>query len=489
MKSLKISRNERHQKCRTENELLSSMMSEYNQKIRNDKEKKFKESMYQTLRPKIQNEIYATKYREIEHKVKKEIETELEVEMKERIKEEIEDKTKKEFYVRKVKQEKIEEVIREQCKEEFNQEINKDIEKKEKEVKIKYAKMYEDYKRKIENKLKKEFDEKKKKVEKELKEIKNKMYKSKCNENIKMNRIKEIKRNIIRTHNDNLAKAERIEKMLYNKESNNYNNSECNYQIENSVQLQKEKSIVIDNNINRSVNLAEINNRIKAINVKSTSRSIIPTHSLIHSAIHLSSIKRNENKEDSSNILSLEINETVPSDMIEYGKYLFSHIEKEEKYKIKYLSEVNHIKQQIISIFSKSKRSEHCLTDYLLMLWDKLDISYIKRYSILQKILKSKVDMIYKLIDRETEYLTQYYQDTKSIFKMIRQRELIKCKLQIMINKKEPLPGDKNGLDSITQLLREKINKSKYDIIWKGLTYSFFMNYEQWFYGANHINN
>ena len=97
MKSLKISRNERHQKCRTENELLSSMMSEYNQKIRNDKEKKFKESMYQTLRPKIQNEIYATKYREIEHKVKKEIETELEEEMKERIKEEIEDKTKKEF--------------------------------------------------------------------------------------------------------------------------------------------------------------------------------------------------------------------------------------------------------------------------------------------------------------------------------------------------------------------------------------------------------
>ena len=73
MKSLKISRNERNQKCRTENELLSSMMSEYNQKIRNDKEKKFKESMYQTLRPKIQNEIYATKYREIEHKVKKEI--------------------------------------------------------------------------------------------------------------------------------------------------------------------------------------------------------------------------------------------------------------------------------------------------------------------------------------------------------------------------------------------------------------------------------
>ena len=64
-------------------------------------------------------------------------------------------------------------------------------------------------------------------------------------------------------------------------------------------------------------------------------------------------INRNENKEDSSNILSLEINETVPSDMIEYGKYLFSHIEKEEKYKIKYLSEVNHINQQIISIFSK----------------------------------------------------------------------------------------------------------------------------------------
>ena len=488
MKSTNISRNERHQKCRTENELLSSMMSEYNQKIRNDKEKKFKESMYQTLRPKIQNEIYVTKYREIEHKVKKEIETELEEEMREKIKEEIEDKKKKEFYIRKVKEEKIEEVIREQCKEEFNQEIYKDIEKKEKEVKIKYAKMYEDYKRKIENKLKKEFDEKKKKAEKELKDIQNKMYKSKYNENIKMNRIKEIKRNIIRTHNDNLAKAERIEKMLYNKESNKFNTTECNYPIENSVQLQKEKSITIDNNINRSVNLAEINNRIKAINVKNkrTSRSFIPTHSLIQSANHLSSIQRDKKIEDS---MSLAIDKSVPSDMIEYGKYLFSHIEKEEKYKIKYLSEVNQIKQQILSNFSKSKRSEHCLTDYLLLLWDKLDISYIKRYLILQNLMKSKVDMIYKVIDRETEYLTQYYQETKSIFKMIRQRELIKCKLQIMINKKEPLPSNKNGLDSITQLLRKKLKDSKYDIIWKGLTYSSFMNYEQWFYGANHINN
>ena len=81
MKSTNISRNERHQKCRTENELLSSMMSEYNQKIRNDKEKKFKESMYQTLRPKIQNEIYA-KYNSIIKINKTKVNSEEETEVK-----------------------------------------------------------------------------------------------------------------------------------------------------------------------------------------------------------------------------------------------------------------------------------------------------------------------------------------------------------------------------------------------------------------------
>ena len=48
--------------------------------------------------------------------------------------------------------------------------------------------------------------------------------------------------------------------MLYKKENNKFNNT-----IESSLQLQKDNNIVFDHNMNRSVNLAEINNRIKAI--------------------------------------------------------------------------------------------------------------------------------------------------------------------------------------------------------------------------------
>ena len=60
-------------------------------------------------------------------------------------------------------------------------------------------------------------------------------------------------------------------------------------------------------------------------------------------------------------------------------------------------------------------------------------------------------------MDKETEYLTEYYQITEEIFKMIKQRESIKSKLQTKLNRNELLPDDKNGFDDITKEVADKI--------------------------------
>ena len=144
-------------------------------------------------------------------------------------------------------------------------------------------------------------------------------------------------------------------------------------------------------------------------------------------------------------------------------------------------------KMGIKRIFSAEKSTDHCLTDYMLELWEKLEISFITRYQILKQMLKLKALELYSFLDRETEYLTEYYQISEEIFKMIKQRESIKLKLQTKLNRNEILPDDRNGLDEITKDIEERIKNFKItyknlDIVWKGIRYEWFMNYENWFY-------
>ena len=58
-------------------------------------------------------------------------------------------------------------------------------------------------------------------------------------------------------------------------------------------------------------------------------------------------------------------------------------------------------------------------------------------------------------LDRETEYLTNYFQITEQIFAKIKTRENIKS-----------FKNTYNGTN----------------IIWRGIYYEWFMNYEKWFY-------
>ena len=185
---------------------------------------------------------------------------------------------------------------------------------------------------------------------------------------------------------------------------------------------------------------------------------------------------------------SLEISPNIPTNISDFGKFLISHIENEENYKILFYRELKSFKLKIKKIFSLSNSSDHCLTDYLLDLWEKIDISFYIRYQIMNNIIKLNANDLYIFLDRETEYLTNYFQISEQIFDMIKKRENIKAKLQAKNNRNEIiLEKDRESLDEITQKLEEdiKLFKNNYkgmNIIWKGIYYEWFMNYEKWFY-------
>ena len=192
---------------------------------------------------------------------------------------------------------------------------------------------------------------------------------------------------------------------------------------------------------------------------------------------------------------SLQIDSNIPTDISEFGNYLISHIEKEENYKTLFLREIKSFKMKIKRIFSNSGSNDHCLTDYLLDIWDKMEISYYTRYQILNNIVNLDANNLYVFLDRETEYLTNYYKISEDIFEKIKKRENIKTKLQIKSNRNEIiLPGEREQFDRITQILEDDLRnfEEKYEginIVWKGIYYKWFMNYEKWFYEMEQKNN
>ena len=208
-------------------------------------------------------------------------------------------------------------------------------------------------------------------------------------------------------------------------------------------------------------------------------------------------MKKNNNNNMNNNFIfdkdkkifySLQIDNNIPTNVSDFGKFLISHIEKEDNYKTLFLRELKLLKMKIKKIFTNSKTNDHCLTDYLLDIWDKLEISYCNRYQILNNIVKLDSTNLYMFLDRETEYLTNYFQITEQIFAKIKTRENIKAKLQIKTNRNQIiLDDDRDELERITNILEENIKlfKNTYNgtnIIWRGLYYEWFMNYEKWFY-------
>ena len=637
-----------------ENEISENQYAEFIQKMRNNKELELKEKIKNEMRPKIFKEIYTKEYNEILENVKIEIEKELSDELNKKLNEEINYIKKRQNYFLKTKENELEKKIKDKINYELNEELNKELMLKDKELKLRYTQRYENYKKKLDKDLNTEFEKIKKKKQKEIDNIKSLIYRSKCSEKIKINKINNLKKNINFYHEENTKGVEKIDKMIINEE-NNFNNQNVKIHYENSnnpieyqekqkeedenlknennfnnkdsfeeeenEKMEPEKDVNIDNynnysenesqmnnNIsqnkisfmnntkNNCVNLAEINNRIKFnsgrksekntiknsneneeneniidndINIKNINESNIyirnNNQNMIYSNVkniqknnnisnnsfsykNLSSIsnikistinniiknksnidlsnseneiiekekiiteyipnnfqvsqkkiisikeiskKNNDNfekDENNNNIFySIQIDKNIPNSIQEFGNYLINHIEKEENYKILYQSEIKQLKTKIKKIFTQSKTTDHCLTEYMIELWDKIDISYFTRYQILKQLINLSQLNLYTFLDRETEYLTNYFQITEIIFSQIKKREKLKSKLQIKANKNELLSCDREELDHLTKNIESMINsfKQKYkglDIIWKGIKYQSFMNYENWYY-------
>ncbi len=81
--------------------------------------------------------------------------------------------------------------------------------------------------------------------------------------------------------------------------------------------------------------------------------------------------------------VSLGLEKNIPLSLIDFGKFLLKYIEKEENYRLLFEKEIKKIKDKIKKIFEKNNQSDHCLLDYILELWDKLEVSFSIRYRIL----------------------------------------------------------------------------------------------------------
>jgi hypothetical protein len=241
------------------------------------------------------------------------------------------------------------------------------------------------------------------------------------------------------------------------------NRSTNNIKVLDSYVDSDEDILVTNNNIinpipkNKAVNLKEINQRLKtnpkaSQNINSTSIKLEDTQDNTNKQINycdcndskdstITFPKQEEiiylpiNREINKNFLSLKIEENVPSDLLQFGKYLVKYIEQEENYRLLFDKESKKLKQKIKTTFKKENTTDHCLLDYLFELWDKLEVSFVNRYKILSELARLNAKSIYKSLDKETEALTDYYHKTNTIFQLIKEREKVKLRLQNKSNK------------------------------------------------------
>ena len=176
--------------------------------------------------------------------------------------------------------------------------------------------------------------------------------------------------------------------------------------------------------------------------------------------------------------------------MKDFSIFLNNHIKEEEKYEKIFLNNfkkfIYKIHHMLIKI--KDENSDSFLIDNLLNLWNKINLSYQKRYDILKFIINLKEPYkIYNLLENENMHLLKYYKLSENLFKEIKIREMKKINLQKLIDKKMNFIKEQKQLDVLTKKLSEKIFNFKYEnkgyeIIWRGIKYENLLKYENWLY-------
>ena len=249
-----------------------------------------------------------------------------------------------------------------------------------------------------------------------------------------------------------------------------------------NILLKNYEPINEDNPINLKKEIINNNNNIVSNNEENNLKSFL----------NISTKNNNQIYPIQNLFYSIQIENNIPMSVSAFGEYLMQHIQKEEEYKNLYNNEFDSFYNQIIQILNSGNTEKDILINNMIDLWNKLQISYYTRYQIMKQLIKLHPSNLNSFLERENEYLNYYYQITEKIFRWIQNRENLKLKLQTQLNNDELNDNDTNEFNDMTNLLDDLIEqfKLKYknlDIIWKGLRYQWFMNYENWFYDMENL--
>jgi hypothetical protein len=307
---------------------------------------------------------------------------------------------------------------------------------------------------------------------------------------------------------DSYIESDGESKTVYNKTSNNaFNLREINQKlksgsINNNTSLQNPKIAVTQNIepkdyqiIEYTINNVKTNNQANKLNISANVSETKPKKNNSISS-PLKSISDETTQIQDSQIfqynykektgeqvcLSFKVDGNMPSDLLQFGKYLLKHIEQEENYRLLFDKEHKQLRQKIKKIFEKENNNDHCLLDYIFELWDKLEISYMNRYKILSELSRLNSRAIYQALDRETEALTDYYHKAGAVVQAVREREKLKIRLQaksgksiFVVNLDMLTSQDRESFDKNTNSLLGKIqqfkDKHKLNVLWKGVYY------------------
>ena len=195
-------------------EQYDNLVMEIKTKLREEKEKKLHQNMYNKLKPSIEQQIYKNEYTRIEEKIRSEISDRINAEMKEKKQLEIEKIRKKYENDSKNKVEEIEANIRKKHEEELNELVKKEVMKRDKEIHANYLKKFNTFKTKFEAQLKLEYDTKREELLTEVKEMKSNVYRAKCAEKLKINQLNKMKKTLLSREKTQIENVQKLEKVL-----------------------------------------------------------------------------------------------------------------------------------------------------------------------------------------------------------------------------------------------------------------------------------
>jgi len=184
-------------------------------------------------------------------------------------------------------------------------------------------------------------------------------------------------------YNNNNANIANLDSSINNK-TNNYNDKNNNLEIStqnlsfSGGMKNKDKDFTQDKSDNSSINV------VNAGKIEEYQHDI-PQKLTANNTNNSNNTNTTNNQKLKKQELcpSLQCNPNTPSNFYDIGKFLADHIENEENYKILFEKENKKLRNKLKKIFDVENKSDHCLLDYMIELWEKLEVSYMKRYKIL----------------------------------------------------------------------------------------------------------